>query len=486
MSEWVELLWAPLLAAGTLIAATAAAGHAVLRKRSAQGTIAWVGLIALVPLLGAFLYALFGINRIRRKASELRRSQEPYASPKTQNLATDLLGEHVCASQSLAQESWRGLSKVVARVTRQQLLTGNHIELLRDGDEAYPSMIEAIEQAETSITLSTYIFDNDEAGKRFIDALCAAHERGVAVHVLVDSIGAHYTLPTAVRALRRAGVYAETFMPILRPGKFTFLNLRTHRKILVIDGDVGFTGGINIRQKHVLKEDPSEPTHDTHFRIEGPLVYHLQRINIEDWSFTTGEELGGEAYFPPLRSRGEMIGRGIPDGPDEHFENLHWVLQGALTAARDRVVIITPYFLPEDTLLDMLQLTAMRGVRVDILLPQRSNLFYIDWASAPSWAPLLKHGCNIWLTPEPFDHSKLMVVDGEWSLLGSANWDPRSLRLNFEFNVEVYSEELAGDIMVLAREKLAHATQITLEDYEQRSLFVRLRDGIFRLGTPYL
>jgi cardiolipin synthase len=487
IEHWAELLWPAVLAVSTLAAATSAIIHVLLSKRSTQSAIAWIGLIVLLPLLGAFAYLLFGINRIRRKANALRARRISLARDgERQQTINELGAPHACAPDALPTNALAGLARLAERVTQRALLDGNSIELLRDGEQAYPAMLEAIASAEKTISLSVYIFNNDPAGQRFIDALVAAHERGVKVHVIVDSIGAYYAFPPAAKILRKAGIAVALFMPILRPGSFAFLNLRTHRKILVVDGKLGFTGGINIRHEHMVTENKGHATHDTHFRVEGPLVNHLQLSNLEDWHFCTGEVLLGEEYFPELEQVGDVSARGIIDGPDEDYESLHWVLLAALATANERVVIITPYFLPDETLLDALQVTAMRGVQVDIILPQKSNLFFIDHASRPNWAPLLEHGCSIWLTPAPFDHSKLMVVDGVWSLLGSANWDPRSLRLNFEFNVEAYNEGVASSILELAEQKLQRARRVTLEDYESRGIITRLRDGLFRLMTPYL
>ena len=486
LEAWFDLLWPPILAISTLLAATAASLHLILSRRNTSSTIAWIGLIALLPIFGASSYVLFGINRIRRKANAMRARSVSPSEQQAREVAQRIATEHIFPPEQLEHPELCGLATLAERVTRAPLLSGNSIELMRDGDDVYPAMLKAIRGARRSITLSVYIFNNDEAGRQFVEALADALARGVKVHIMVDSVGAHYAHPTAVKLMRARGLHVATFMPILRPGSFAFLNLRTHRKIMVVDGELGFTGGINIRQEHVLLASPKSPTHDTHFRVRGPLVHHLQLSNAEDWHFCTGEVLSGEEYFPHLKSAGEVRARGIQDGPDEEYENLLWILQGALASATTHVVIMTPYFLPDQSLLDALQVTAMRGVKVDIILPERSNLVFIDHASRPNWQPLLEHGCNIWLTPEPFDHSKLMVVDEHWSLLGSANWDPRSLRLNFEFNVEAYDDDLAAAVLQLAHDKLASARQVTLEDYKQRGVLSRVRDGIWRLFTPYL
>ena len=487
---WLTQVWPPLVGGLGLLAALAAAGHAVLSKRSAQSALAWVALIALVPLLGATLYLLFGVNRIRRAGQRLRDRRRGSLEPEDP-LERDLRQTH--AQQVLTHlegrlEPLNGLRILVERVTGAALLGGNDIRLLRDGDQAYPAMLQAIDAARHTVLLSTYIFDLDEAGQRFVDALVAAHQRGVRVHVIIDSVGARYSWPTSLSALRRAGVPAQAFMPVLRPGRLSlFMNLRTHRKIMVVDGVVGFTGGINIRHGHMVAHSPAHPAHDAHFHVRGPVVFHLQRALVDDWFFCAGERLRGEGYFPArYEPAGQVAARGIPDGPDGDEMSLQWTLLGALQAARRGVTIITPYFIPEESLLSALQIAALRGVAVDLILPERSNLPFVDWASEAMWEPLLEVGVRLWRVGGAFDHAKLMVIDGRWTLFGSCNWDPRSLKLNFEFNVEAYDEALAASVMALARAKRAQARAWTLEDHRARGLAARARSGLARLAAPYL
>jgi cardiolipin synthase A/B len=264
------------------------------------------------------------------------------------------------------------------------------------------------------------------------------------------------------------------------------INLRNHRKILVVDGRVGFTGGMNIRQGNLLKEKPKHPTQDLHFRVEGPVVAHLQRTFADDWFFSAREVLKGPKWFPKLSAAGPVAARGIADGPDEDFEIFRWAVLGALACAATSVHILTPYFLPDMAMISALNLAAMRGVEVDILLPAKSNLPYVHWATFAILWQVLERGCRVWLTPPPFDHSKLMLVDNCWSLLGSANWDPRSLRLNFEFNVECYDPALALALQGIVQRKLRHARRVTLAELDARPLPVKLRDGVLRLFTPLL
>jgi cardiolipin synthase len=355
-----------------------------------------------------------------------------------------------------------------------------------NGDAAYPAMLAAIKAAERSISLVTYIFDNDRSGRRFVDALGEAVKRGVQVRVLIDDAGARYSLPSIVHPLRHARVPVARFLPTLAPWRLMTMNLRNHRKIMVVDGRVGFTGGMNLREGNLVAEHPRSPVQDLHFHLEGPAVAQLQEIFVGDWAFATNETLSGESWFPSLSPVGTVIARAIPDGPDEDFEKLRLTILGALACAETSVQILTPYFLPDPAIVSALNVAALRGVRVDIILPARSNLPFVHWASRAMWWQVLRRGCRIWLTPPPFDHSKLMVVDGQWALVGSANWDARSLRLNFEFNLECYDRELALRLEALLRQKLAGAKEITLAEIDSRRLPERLRDGSARLLTPYL
>jgi cardiolipin synthase A/B len=481
--HWLDQLatfWPHIAAGFDFLAALLASIHAILNKRDSRAALLWIGVVWLLPVLGPLLYLSFGVNRIRRQALRLRVGRA--ASGRHAKPIPDDMGE----PHRIEAEHLRALAHVADRVAGRTLLAGNGVQPLVDGDEAFPAMLAAIDSATMSVSLLTYIFDNDLSGKRFAEALGRAVNRGVQVRVLVDDAGARYSFPSITSRLKQLKVPAKRFLPTLAPWRFTTMNLHNHRKLLVVDGRIGFTGGINIRHGNMLKENPKTPVRDLHFRVEGPVVGQLQEAFANDWAFCTREVLSGDAWFPELKESGMLIARVIPDGPDEDFEKVRWMILGALSCAQSSLKILTPYFMPDMALISALNLAALRGVEVDIILPAKSNLRYVDWASRAMWWQVLQRGCRIWLTVPPFDHSKLMIVDGHWVFFGSANWDPRSLRLNFELNVECYGREFADQVGLIVQDKLRGARRVTLEEMDSRPGYLRLRDNVARLFTPYL
>ena len=474
--------WWPY-AVGALIGALSvvASLHVVLRKRDVRAAIGWVGLIWLVPGIGALLYAIFGLNRIQRRATLLNRERRRLllSTPAAMSIA------RTGTASSVAPEL-TALARLGEQLSGRPLLTGNRIRVLHNGDEAYPAMLAAIASATKTVALSSYIFGDDAAGRPIVAALSDAARRGVEVRVLVDGFGARYTWPPVHLALRRAGVHTQLFLPRVHQAGLAFFNLRNHRKILTVDGRVAFTGGMNIQARNVHAANPPRMVRDMHFQIEGPLVGQVQEAFAEDWAFTTREVLDGPGWFPSLVPAGATTARVITDGPDGDLEILHTVLQGALSIARESVRIVTPYFLPDPSLISALGVAALRGVRVDIVLPEHANVPVARWAANAQLWQVLRPGCRVFLSPLPFDHAKLMVVDGRWALIGSTNWDPRSLRLNFELDVEIYCTECATAFDVIVDERIARSRQVTLAEMDARPLPIKVRDGIARLLSPYL
>ena len=446
--------------------------HALLKKRDVAACIAWIGLAWLSPFLGSALYVVFGINRVERKARRLRRRRGGawIDDPATFSV--------------LREDHLAPLEHAIGVLTKRPPRDGTALAILRNGDAAYPPMLAAIAQARHSIALLSYIFDDDAAGGQFIDALIAAHRRGVAVRVIVDGIGSGYFHSPAHARLTAAGVKAARFLHSFVPWRTSFFNLRNHRKILAVDGARAFLGGINIQTENVLALQPAWPVRDMHFAIEGPVVGQIVEAFADDWHFCAGEELKGEAWFPQLEPAGPASARVITSGPDDELERIGLAMIAAVGVAQRSVRIITPYFLPDARFLSALGLAAMRGVAVDIVVPEKGDHRLLDWAMAAHIPPLLRNGVRFWRAALPFEHSKLMAVDQMWSLIGSANWDMRSLRLNFEITLEVCCPVFGRLVGEAIAAKQDHP--IALKQLDSRPLWQRLRDNAARLLLPYL
>ena len=470
-----------LLLTALTAAAILSAGHALLQKRDPRSALGWIVVCLTLPVFGPFLYWSMGVNRISRKARQWLESGRRLAgwgnfpAGTLQGAPTTLPAEagHLSELHALSE-----------RVVSSHLVPGNRLVPLENGDNAFPAMLAAINGARHSINLSTYIFDGDSTGRKFTDALRQAAKRGVAVRLIIDSLGEKYSHPTARRLLKGSQVMIGRFLPLRQGG---YVNLRNHRKILVVDGMRGFTGGMNIGDRHMVERVGRPPVvKDMHFMVEGGVVNDLQRTFLEDWYFVTGELVNDKEFFPLLPPAGGALVRTVSDGPDKEFRKLNWIILGALSCARHKVQIMTPYFIPDRALVSAMVTCALRGVEVTLVLPALNNLPFVHWASRAYLWELLQHDIKVCYQPPPFVHTKLLLVDGIWSLIGSANLDPRSLRLNFEFNLEVYDREFAQQLADRFAATVTASRQISLEEMDGRGLPEKIRDGAAKLFSPYL
>jgi cardiolipin synthase len=458
-----------------LATAVFVSGHVLLRKADVRSALGWIGITWLVPLAGGFLYYLFGINRVTRRALRLHRLDlEPAAAggPPTEPRLPEPIAK---------------LAAIGGRLNTSPLRSGNKVMLLHGGDEAYPQMLEAISQARRSVALSAYIFRDDGIGGKFVEALSAATQRGVAVRVLIDGIGGGYFRSPAWRRLRAEGVPAARFLHTYFPWRMPFLNMRSHKKLLVIDGQLGFAGGLNIGDENLSGfSDAGARVDDFHARIEGPVVRQIMDSIARDWSFATGEVLEGERWWPQLAPVGEVFARGVRSGPDADLYTTETLFGAALGQARQRVRIATPYFLPDERLLFAIHQAQLRGADVKILLPAHTDYRALDWA-INAHLRFFRHGLScIALTPAPFQHAKLMTVDGEFCCFGSSNWDTRSLRLNFEFELECYDRTLTAEMDRELTRMEQSSTPLNREALLTAPLPAQLRDAAMRLLVPYL
>lgn len=483
--QQIELNYAWVLLAVHTVLAVASAGHALLYKKDPRAALGWIAVSFAYPIIGPLLYYLFGINRLRTRAhhlkgAPLRRLNIAYERADSVNTSIDDTSLPALASQPALVM----LARSSAAVTHRPLVDNNTLRPFFDGDSAYAAMLDAIALAKHSVCLASYIFETNHSGHTFIDALAAARARGVAVRVLLDGIGELYSFPRAGRLLIKQSVRVARFIPprLLPPA--IHINLRNHRKLLVVDGAIGFTGGMNIGDRHLRILPNGKPgTADIHFQTTGPIIEQLQQVFDEDWTFATGEQT---QHGIKAAGSGNAICRVITDGPNEDLGKLATIMTGAVALARNRVAIMTPYFLPPAALLSALQTAALRGVDVTIILPGKSNQWPAHWATRNMLWELLQFGVHIHYQPPPFAHSKLLLIDDDYALIGSANLDPRSLRLNFELVVEVFERDFVAVMGEHFDQVKRASTEETLAGVDGRSLPVRIRDASAWLFSPYL
>jgi cardiolipin synthase len=465
----------------SLVAGGSAAIHAAMTKTDVRAAIGWVGISLMSPLAGPLMYLIAGINRIRQThvSEERNKTLTNYANREAQTLAN---------VDTISGTQFRSLKTLGDQIGHFPLLGGNNVSLLKGGDETYPAMIDAIDGAHTCIALQTYIFDNDVEGRKVVDALSRAHERGVEIRVLIDAVGAKYSHPPIIRLLKKKNIRCALFMTTPLGWRMPYANLRSHRKVLVVDGRHAFTGGMNIRAGFVTESAGMKVNRDTHFRVLGPVVQQLMSVFAHDWAYTTREILPYEIWFDADHKAPAPLvpARCIQSGPDRYLACTHSMLLGAFAVAQRHIRIQSPYFLPDQILMGAIKTAARRGIKVDIVIPGKNNLRLVNYAMMAQIDEILRSGCSVWLAHGTFDHSKLITIDDGWAYIGSSNLDPRSLRLNFELDMEVYDPELAATVSAQIDAEIQSAKALTLEDLKAMPFRKRLRNRIIWLASPYL
>ena len=454
-----------------------AVGHALLTKRDPRSALGWSAVVLFLPVAGVLAYALFGIGRTESRAAAIMRHNAALAPGYTHPPLPDEVPEYI-------PEQILHMEMLGRHLTQHHLCGGNSIEPLLNGNEAYPAMLEAIRAAQDHVYLLTYIFNAGEVADSFVKELTDAVRRGVDVRVLLDGLGRFYSFRTPVKKLAQAGARVAYFLP---PGLFPpnfMINLRDHRKLLVCD-DTALTGGMNIADYHVVVEGKKNCVQDMQFCCRGPITQELRRAFLMDWGFATGK------YDTVLPERspervGSSLCRIVMDGPGGGMDPLNDLIAGSISNAVSTVRIMTPYFLPSREIYAALRAAAEKGVDVRVILPEKNNLFYVHWATFRLLKPLLQAGVRVFYQKPPFAHTKLLAIDNYYCQIGSANYDARSLRLNFEMNTEVFDASFNSLIMSFMEEKLRDSREITPEILESFSLFKKLRNAAFWLFSPYL
>jgi len=457
----------------------------VMDRRESGATLAWIVVIAFLPYLGALLFFLIGRTRIwRRKRRRIRyhhaflRALDGLPYTAAQCNAMPNLPELPGPGSDIA--------RVGGCVGNSPLLPGNKVEVLIDANRTYHLMEQAIRGARHHVHMMSYIFNDDVAGIRFRDALAAKAKEGVAVRLLVDGVGSHGLSRSFVRPILEAGGRFARFMPVLPLRPRWRPNLRNHRKILVVDGEVGFAGGLNIGDEYRGRKKKFAPWRDTHVRLEGPAVLRLQEVFLEDWLFATDEDVLDPKYLPEREACGAELVQVVESGPDLDHGTIHAVFFTAISQARRRVFITTPYFIPDPAMLMALKTAVWRGVDVRVLVPGKSDLPLVRLAGNSYYRELIEAGVKLYEHRPGILHAKTMVVDGAWSTVGSSNMDIRSFRLNFEVNVLVFGEAFALQMEQIYLEDIAKARLVELATVRRKSRRTRFVEAVARVLSPAL
>lgn len=444
--------------------------HALLKAREPRSALIWMAICLFIPFFGVLAYAVFGVNRVKKVSQN-------WHSRGFSQIGRNEDEEHRLLSMNLpkAYKTWVESGD---RLMKSPIREGCNVTPLFDGTEAYPAMLKAIDEAQDSVFLVTYIFSSNGFGAEFIEALHKAVERKVEVKVLIDGLGALYTWPSTYRRLKKLHVPVRLFLSPLHSFRgFMFMNLRNHAKILTIDGKVGFTGGMNILDK---------PIHDLHFKCEGPIVGSLQDTFLNLWHFSEREHERPRVLFYDDASKGTALVRGIDNGAYQDFPHILLRLITAINEAKTHVRIMTPYFVIGNVLGAPLIAARMRGVQIEIIMPEENNLSFVKGATEAGLSLLLKYGIKFYYRQGEFAHSKVAMIDDIYVFLGSSNLDTRSFLLNFEFNLEVYDQSLAKELITHFTDVKATSRQITNNWLQNRNFIIKLRNAFCKLFSPYL
>lgn len=366
------------------------------------------------------------------------------------------------------------------------LESGNRIETLRNGDEIFPAMLRAIRSARASITFESYIYWSGDVGREFARALSERAQQGVKVLVLLDAVGSNRLDRESIEAMRRAGVEVEFYHPV-KWYTLGRLNNRTHRKLLVVDGRTGFTGGVGIADKWSGHAQDPDHWRDTHYRIEGPVVAQMQAAFVDNWTKVTGRILHTADFFPPPQRAGAQMAQIFHSSVEGGAESMHLMYLLSIAAAQSSIELAMAYFAPDDMAMDALLAALHRGVKVRILLPGPiTDAQFVQNASRARWGDILAAGGEIYQYQPTMFHCKVLVVDGLWTSVGSTNFDTRSFRLNDEANLNVYDSALAQQQVGIFNEDLAHARRVTLAEWQNRPLRQKIADRLAGLLGPQL
>jgi cardiolipin synthase len=460
-----------LLAFLAELAGLACAAHALLNKRrTSSSAVAWIIFCVVLPGLGAFFYVTIGLDSLRRRRTlRLRMARARYRQLGAGRPSRRGAGRRPKEEEALAGD---------------MVTEGNALDFLREGEEFYPALLEAIAGAQEAIGLQFYIFDDDAMGMRIRDALVARAEAGVVVRVLFDAVGCASVGRAFWDPLRAAGGRVAPFLPLNLLRWRWRINLRNHRKIAIIDSRIGFSGSINVSDRHLVEQGGKSS--DLGFRVRGPILLALLETFASDWYYATGEDL--RPIFPaPSVERADGVSLlAVSSGPDQDQRRFHSLLLHAIHNAHRTASFVTPYFVPDPSMLDAVTDAARRGVEVRILVPEFPDLRLAGWAARDHLQTVLEGGVQVFLAPPPMIHVKAALFDGEVALLGSSNLDCRSFFLNFELDFVLRGPEIIAEFSEYLDRRFRSARRLRLLEDARRGLGPRLLHRLASLMSPIL
>lgn len=455
------------------------------RPREPLAMLAWIFALVFLPVLGLVLFLMLGeprFRRARKRRRRRRRRRHPIIAKQLDALARRKAEQ----PPPPVDPRLAHLMAFSTRVGQQAPTFGNKVTIFHEQEKCFDDLMEAVRAAQSHVHLEYYIFQPDETGHALRDLLVKKAADGVHCRLLVDYIGC-WNWPRSFRqSFKNGGVETAYFLPVVPWRGRWRVNFRNHRKIAVIDGMVGFTGSMNIGDEYRGRRVRCGPWRDTHIRVEGAAVHQLQEVFIDDWVYATRRELIEEECFPQPPTTGEHIVQVIPSGPDTSSNILHHLLLAATSAARKSVTMLTPYFAPDTTMLLALQSAAYRGARVQLLVPTCTDSRVTLWAGRSFYQQLVEAGVEIYEYDAGMLHSKVVVVDDAWAMVGSANMDQRSFRINYEITTMIYDSQLATELHADFESLRYHSRRVEPTGPSDWTFKESLKLGLARLVSPLL
>ncbi len=475
----MQTLLAILSVAGYLLTLTLLPMVLLTKKRESVATVAWMMAIVTMPYFGAFLFIVFGINRVGRRV------QSRLAAMRSASQSVPQLAGHHHLSESRLNETQRELWQLAERVAPTRATVGNSVQLLTDAQQTFNDIAAAIESARSTIHLEYYIWQPDRLGTALRDRLIAKARQGVEVRFLYDAIGSSKLTRRFLQPMRDAGIRVATFVPGQSFRERWSINLRSHRKIVIVDGEIAFTGGMNVGDEYLGQDPYFGRWRDTHLELKGPSVLQLQEVFAIDWHYATGDDLPPVAFPAPLES-GHVMAQVLADGPDNDDSLFHTLLFSAINRAERQVTLATSYFVPTPSLVSALETAALRGVRTRVMLSGPKTYWATRNAARSYYDSLLRAGVEIYEYQAGQFHPKTLTIDGCWSLVGTPNFDSRSLYLNFEVGAALYDLSLAEQLDHHFDQDVSHATRIQSLEWSKRPTLARLMENFCRMFSPVL